>query len=191
MEGLGKQTSMHHCHYLSEEPSPNKGVRKLLSKSSGHLHCSAPTRPPAHPSNRLVAQLNETWRVIDDPLQWILQRRKGSPRNKNSGWQGRSFCRTRDALLRCIREYCCLPDQGQPRSICEYRGADGAALQQVLALPEWHADWDRKMASQNLDVRGTDPVQADALSAPLLSQGLEGSEADNQRPIAADPLSIS
>ena len=31
--------------------------------------------PPAHPSNRLIAQLNNDWRVVDDPLQWILQRR--------------------------------------------------------------------------------------------------------------------
>ena len=60
---------------------------------------------PTHPSNRLVAQLNETWRVIDDPLQWILQRRKGNPRKKNSGWQSRSVCRTRGALIRCTREY--------------------------------------------------------------------------------------
>jgi hypothetical protein len=42
---------------------------------------------PAHPSNRLIAQLNENWRVVHDPLQWILQQRKGNPRKKNSGWQ--------------------------------------------------------------------------------------------------------
>ena len=98
----------------------------------------------AHPSNRLVAQLNgklgESW---NDPLQWILQRKKGNPpRNKNSGWQGRSFCRTREGLLRCIREYCCLPNQGGSRCVHEYRGVDGAALQQVHALPEWHIDWE-------------------------------------------------
>ena len=56
---------------------------------------------PAHPSNRLIAQLNASWRVIDDPLQWILQRRKGNPRKKNPGWRSRSFCTTRGALLRC------------------------------------------------------------------------------------------
>ena len=60
----------------------------------------------AHPSNRLVAQLNERWRVVDDPLQWILQRKKGNPRKKNSGWMSRSFCRTRGALLRCVDGYC-------------------------------------------------------------------------------------
>jgi hypothetical protein len=40
---------------------------------------------PAHPSNGLIAQLNGNWRVVHDPLQWILQRRKGNARKKNSG----------------------------------------------------------------------------------------------------------
>ena len=35
-----------------------------------------------------------------------LQRKKGNPRTKNAGWRDRSFCRTREGLLRCIREYC-------------------------------------------------------------------------------------
>src|SRR5262245_38953961 len=47
--------------------------------------------PPAHPSNRLITQLNSNWRVVDDPLQWILQRRKGNPRKRNSGWIDRCF----------------------------------------------------------------------------------------------------
>ena len=34
----------------------------------------------ALPSNRLTVQLNKNWRIADDPLQWILQRRKGNPR---------------------------------------------------------------------------------------------------------------
>lgn len=94
----------------------------------------------AHPSNRVIAQLNEAWRVVDDPLQWIIQRKKGNPRNKSSGWRNRAFCRTREALLRGIREYCCLPDQGELRCIAEYRGVDEVAFQQVLALPQWHHD---------------------------------------------------
>jgi hypothetical protein len=67
--------------------------------------------PPAHPSNRLITQLNSNWRVVDDPLQWILQRRKGNPRKRNSGWIDRSFCTTREGLVRCIREYCGEVDQ--------------------------------------------------------------------------------
>src|SRR6478735_3608359 len=56
----------------------------------------------AHPSNRLVAQLNATWRVAADPLQWRLQRKKGNPRTRNSGWRDRSFCTMREGLLRCV-----------------------------------------------------------------------------------------
>jgi hypothetical protein len=114
---------------------------------------------PAHPSNQLVAQLNERWRVVDDPLQWILQRRKGNPRKKSSGWQGRSFCRTRDALLRCVREYC-----GE---------IDLEALSMLKDLPEWHPDWDRT----NLDVHGTDHAQSDRQSRPLVANALEVSDA--------------
>jgi hypothetical protein len=81
---------------------------------------------PAHPSNQLVAQLNERWRVVDDPLQWKLQRKKGNARKRNSGWRDRSFCRTRDALLRCVREYC-----GE---------VEPAALAKLSALPQYHPD---------------------------------------------------
>jgi hypothetical protein len=83
---------------------------------------------PAHPSNQLVAQLNERWRVVDDPLQWKLQRKKGNARKKNSGWQDRSFCRTRDGLLRCVCEYC-----GE---------VEPAALAKLSALPQHHPDED-------------------------------------------------
>jgi hypothetical protein len=79
---------------------------------------------PAHPSNRLVAQLNANWRVADDPLQWILQRRKGNPRDKNPGWRDRSFCRAREGLLRCVAQYC-----GE---------VDPLALAQLAALPPRH-----------------------------------------------------
>ena len=83
---------------------------------------------PAHPSNRLIARLNANWRVVDDPLQWILQRRKGNPRKKNSGWQDRSFCTTREGLLRCVRELC-----GE---------IDDNSLNRIHALPEFHPDWE-------------------------------------------------
>jgi hypothetical protein len=82
--------------------------------------------PPAHPSERLLIQLNPRWRVIDDDLQYLLQRRKGTSRSKATGWTCHSFCRTRDALLRCIREYC--------------GSMEDHALEQVRALPDWHID---------------------------------------------------
>lgn len=56
------------------------------------------------------------WQVITDRLQWVLQRHQGGR------WRDRSFCCTRAALLRCIREYC----------------GDAADITQVLQFPEWH-----------------------------------------------------
>jgi len=83
----------------------------------------------AHPSLHVIAQLNEKWRVVDGSLQWILQHKKGNPRKKSSGWRGRSFCRTREALLRCVREYC---GEVDPRGLVKLKG-----------LPEFHPDWER------------------------------------------------
>lgn len=80
----------------------------------------------AHPSDRLLIPLEAGWCVVEDDLQYILQRRKGKARQKATGWRGRSFCRTREAVLRCIREYCSHIDEDK--------------LQQVRALPEWHVD---------------------------------------------------
>jgi hypothetical protein len=107
---------------------PKKGVRE---SSAGLPPATIPSRLPsslAHPSNRLTLQLNENWRIVDDPLQWILQRRKGNPRKRNSGWQDRSFCTTREGLLRCVRENC-----GE---------VDDDALTKLQVLPEFHADWE-------------------------------------------------
>jgi hypothetical protein len=55
----------------------------------------------------VVAQLNPRWRVIvcAQGIQWILQRRASTETYATSRWTGRSFCRTREALLRCSREH--------------------------------------------------------------------------------------
>jgi hypothetical protein len=85
---------------------------------------SDPETSPAARSTGLTIELNDRWRVVDDPLQWMLQRRTSNGGEKHSGWHNRSYCRARDGLLRCIREYC-----GDVNSI---------GLMQVEALPEWH-----------------------------------------------------
>ena len=118
-------------------------MREPLYDTGGVSRPSATPSASAHPSNRLVAQLNASWRVVDDPLQWILQRRKGNPRSKNSGWENRSFCTTREALLRCVREYC-----GE---------VDLAALAALSALPEHHTDFEAGNSAQ---------VRAHALEKP-------------------------
>ena len=72
---------------------------------------------------------------------------EGKSRAKNTGWRARSYCRTKDALLRCIREYCGLADDGALGCIEEYRGMDGSALQQIRALPEWHIDLEERLTT--------------------------------------------
>ena len=111
-----------------------RGVRGPSAAPGAHRDCNHGIERPAHPSNLLVAQLNETWRVMEHPLQWRLQRKKGNPRTNNSGWRDRSFCATREGLLRCVREYC--------------GNVEPAAFAELLALPEHHT-------IENLDVRGT------------------------------------
>jgi len=82
-----------------------------------------PANTPVLSLKQAPVQLNAGWRVSEDSLQWMLQRRCSKPSQK-AKWTGRSFCRTRAALLRCVREYCGDVDKG--------------ALKQLEGLPEWH-----------------------------------------------------
>src|SRR5579864_6069910 len=72
---------------------------------------------PLAPQGNTFA-LNERWRVSDDPLQWKLDRRKPC-----GTWEVLWFARTRDGLLRGIREKCGV--------------IDPAALAAIGALPEF------------------------------------------------------
>ena len=49
---------------------------------------------------RVVVDFGDGWRVIECAagLQWIVQRRL---RNTTRPWEAQSFCRTKEALLRC------------------------------------------------------------------------------------------
>ena len=136
---------------------PRKGVGEQSTPLPRRGTAGSTLSRPAHPSNGLIAELNERWRVVDDPLQWILQRRKGSPRKKNSGWEGRSFCQTKEAMLRCVRKLC--------------GHVDPSALAKLTVLPPHHN-------MQNLDVPGTDQAQPDEQLEPLVHKELELSDAD-------------
>jgi hypothetical protein len=92
--------------------------------------CAAQTHIPGPPNHReknesypVVASLNDKTRVIrcKDNIQWIVQRKSGEH------WQGRSFCRTRSALIREAKHRLG-PDLPQ------------AALQILQALPEYYDD---------------------------------------------------
>jgi hypothetical protein len=106
------------------QANPSECVREPREEGSGDI--ARPTRVErlAHPSSPLCVRLNPDWRVIDDPLQWVLQCRRGNPRAKNSGWESRFFLRTQSGLLAFVREHC-----GQ---------VDPDALASLMTLPEWH-----------------------------------------------------
>jgi hypothetical protein len=72
----------------------------------------------------IVAQLNDTWRVIvcRSGIQFILQHRRGERRGR-ARWENRSFCRTSEALNRLSRKHA---------------GAiDPTAAAVLAALPDW------------------------------------------------------
>ena len=146
-------TTEHTAHADETHPLRAKNwVRERRATLGRYPSCPDLPKRAAHPSKQLVAQLNERWRVVDDPPQWVLQRRKGHPRSKNQGWKNRSYCMTQLALLRCVREYC--------------GDVEPAALEKLNALPTRHE-------VQNLDVRGTDRAHADAHEKAPVSEGLE------------------
>ena len=82
-----------------------------------------PETMPRLSVKRFPVQLNEGWRVSQDNLQWMLQRRSSRP-GQNPKWAGRSFCRTRKELLRCVREHAGI--------------VDAEALKRLEALPDFH-----------------------------------------------------
>ena len=153
-----------------KETASQEGVRERSARHPRERTHTDRFDDPAHRSNRLITQLNATWRVVYDPLQWRLQRRKGNPRSKNSGWRDRSFCTTREGLLRCVREYC---------------DVDPAAVAKLAALPEHHA------LTLNLDVHGTAQTHAEVSRSPCFPRHRRCSILTIARPEALPSLSIS
>ena len=72
-------------------------------------------REDADDYRHIIVQIDDRRRVIDcqDHIQWIVQLWNGGR------WRGRSYCRTREALIRCSN-------------------AKGDSLAIIRALPEWH-----------------------------------------------------
>jgi hypothetical protein len=65
----------------------------------------APRYPESRDAYRALASPDAHTRVIEcrDGIQWIVQRLKLV--NGVRQWRGVSYCRTREALLRCVREW--------------------------------------------------------------------------------------
>ncbi|MGN6310416.1 MAG: hypothetical protein ACTHNN_12770 [Xanthobacteraceae bacterium] len=79
---------------------------------SGTLPHTKPTAQSQHRENaddyhRVVAVLNNRWRVIDcrDGIQWILQRRAGE-RHGRPRWDSWRYHRSRDALIASTGSLC-------------------------------------------------------------------------------------
>jgi len=91
----------------------------MLKRTDATPIPDTPETTPLPALNAFPTVLNSGWRVMDDPLQWLLQRQQGGR------WRNRSYCRTREGLLRCVREYCGI--------------IDAEALKRLEALPDFHA----------------------------------------------------
>jgi hypothetical protein len=55
----------------------------------------------------VVTILNGGWRVIEcrHGIQWILQYRNRAETVARHVWRGRSYCRTKEALIRCCDKH--------------------------------------------------------------------------------------
>ena len=120
---------------VGERPGNQSPASNTLAGAS-----SAPRRFPA-PSTReesddyqaVVAVLNSRWRVIEcrDGIQWIVQRRRGH-RDGLPVWRGESFCRTKSALLQCIREKCGDVDLGVVALPDHFRASDELSVTEAV-----------------------------------------------------------
>ena len=68
-------------------------LRRVAFGSSAHL------KP-------FTVTLSDGWRVVEEQEQWVLQKRRGNPRRKSTGWHRRASCHTRVGLLLRVRELC-------------------------------------------------------------------------------------
>jgi hypothetical protein len=103
----------------SEKPATAETVNGLRSSGSGKIDEEAtnPNTVAAQPRSRsesdndyaaVVAVLTDHWRVIEcrDRIQWIVQFRETAEIAPRARWRSRSFCRSREALVRCAVRLC-------------------------------------------------------------------------------------
>jgi len=82
----------------------------------------------------IIANLNDRWRVVDDgrpaPYRsWELQYRKSEDK-----WVGKSFCQTREVLLRSIKEK--ITDAHRYYKGAKSMPVDESALKILASLPQ-------------------------------------------------------
>ncbi|MET4345584.1 hypothetical protein ABIC08_006893 [Bradyrhizobium sp. RT9b] len=79
----------------------------------------------------LVVVLNSGWRVIEcrHGIQWVLQHRNRAKTVARHVWRGRSYCRTKEALIRCCDEHAGRIDPAAGASLAALPARIGAEKQ--------------------------------------------------------------
>ena len=107
----------------ANRPSDGGAVRQP-QEALARADAPEATKCPVARSKPVITVLNDRWRVVDDGIQWVLQKRKGRPTPKNTGWRARSYATSRASLLDCVERRC--------------GPVDSAALRILQALPNDH-----------------------------------------------------
>ena len=97
------------------------------SQSIGQGAPSQSGKATAHMLNRRPMAINGRWRISSDNIQWLVQYLSSIA---NGEWSNRSFCRTRDGLIRAVKQKC-----GE---------VDDQVLGQIERLPQRFVDWFRE-----------------------------------------------
>ncbi len=108
---------------LLKLPLHEGGLFNETSDNSGDFAFLGRTQGPCDQLGLVVAHFGARVRIVDAPLQWIVQQRKGSVRSKNSGWASVRFHRQRQPLLAYLTDR--FPDAT-------------SSLDEIRAFPEWH-----------------------------------------------------
>jgi hypothetical protein len=104
----------------SEKPATEETVNELLSSTRPARIVNDANSPNADAAQRrsrsesdddyeaVIAVLTDRCRVIEcrDRIQWIIQFRETAETTPTARWRSRSFCRTREALVRCAVRFC-------------------------------------------------------------------------------------
>ncbi|MGE0735304.1 MAG: hypothetical protein AB7P50_11180 [Alphaproteobacteria bacterium] len=79
---------------------------------------------PGDKGGFVLSELSARWRIVNEPLQWVLQVRKGRCRARATGWRAIRFHVERTALIASVQRFC-----GDVRP---------EAMAVLAALPELH-----------------------------------------------------
>jgi hypothetical protein len=95
----------------------NAGMKSHAKHAAGGWYSPS---EEADDYDAVVARLNDRWRVIvcGAGIQWVLQRRTGE-RHGRARWEGRSYCRTSEALNRLSRKRAGAIDPGATDILAE------------------------------------------------------------------------